>query len=255
PILVNLKEIIRFYIKKGINTLLGVRKHVLPVHIFDLNTKIVLCTTLTVLIMGVIGFFVLEYDNSLRGMDIYEKIVQSVFNSLVPRSAGFSSVNPSTFLDITLLIIVIQMIIGGSSQSMAGGIKVNTLGTAVLNLRSVLFGHSRATAYHRTINQASVRRANAVIVISMFALTAYLVAVLTLEPTLPTKSVIFEVVSALFTVGSSLGITDDLGNATKVVLSTAMFLGRVGILSLISGLSVSKRDVSDHYPEDSVIIS
>ncbi|MDE6653158.1 MAG: hypothetical protein K2K37_02065, partial [Muribaculaceae bacterium] len=52
PILVNLKEIIRFYIKKGINTLLGVRKHVLPVHIFDLNTKIVLCTTLTVLIIG-----------------------------------------------------------------------------------------------------------------------------------------------------------------------------------------------------------
>lgn len=255
PILVNFKEIIRHYIKKSINSLLKVRKHMVPVHIFDLNTKIVLCTTLTILTVGVVGFFILEYDNSLRGMSLYEKIVQSIFNSLVPRSAGFASVNPSTFLDITLLIIVVQMIIGGASQSMAGGIKVNTLGTAVLNLRSVLFGHTRATAFHRTINHASVRRANAVILISMFALFAYLIALFALEPTLPTKDLMFEVVSALFTVGSSLGITDDLGNASKVLLSTAMFLGRVGILSLIAGMTTSKRDVSDHYPEDSVIIS
>lgn len=255
PILVNFKEIIRFYIQKGINAVLKTRKHMVPVHIYDLNTKIVLCTTLSILAVGIVSFFVLEYDNTLRGMSLYEKVVQSVFNALVPRSAGFSSMNPAMFLDITLLLIIIQMVIGGASQSMAGGIKVNTFGTAVLNLRSVLFGHNRATAYHRTISQASVRRANAVILISTFALVAYLVTILLLEPALPTKSLVFEVISALFTVGSSLGITGELGNASKVVLCTAMFLGRVGILSLIVGITTSRRDVSDHYPEDSIIIS
>lgn len=255
PILINFKEILKSYIQKGINAILRTRKHMVPVHIYDLNTKIVLCTTLSILAVGIVSFFILEYNNTLRGMSMYEKVVQSVFNSLVPRSAGFASVNPSMFLDITLLLIIIQMVIGGASQSMAGGIKVNTFGTAVLNLRSVLFGHNRATAYHRTISQASVRRANAVILISSFALIIYLVTLLSLEPTLPTKSIIFEVVSALFTVGSSLGITGELGDASKVVLCSAMFLGRVGILSLIAGITTSRRDVSDHYPEDSVIIS
>lgn len=255
PILVNFKEIIRFNIRKIINSVLKVRKHEVPVHIFDLNTKIVLYTTLSILAVGTVAFFVLEYSNSLRGMSLYEKAVQSVFNSLIPRSAGFASVNPTNFLNLTLLLILVQMIIGGSSQSMAGGIKVNTFGTAVLNLKSVLLGHNRATAFHRTISHASVRRANAVILISMSALLLYLTIILYLEPALPTKSVIFEVVSALFTVGSSLGITGDLGDVSKVVLSTAMFLGRVGILSLIAGLATSRRDVSDHYPEDSIIIN
>lgn len=255
PILVNFKEIIRFNIQKIANALLKTKRHVVPVHIFDLNTKIVLCTTLSILAFGIATFFVLEYDNSLREMSLYEKIVQSLFNSLVPRSAGFASVNPTSFLDITLLLIMVQMIIGGASQSMAGGIKVNTFGTALLNLKSVILGHNRATAFHRTISQASVRRANAVIVISLLALMAYLMTVMYLEPDLPAKSVIFEVVSALFTVGSSLGITGELGAASKAVLCTAMFLGRVGILSLIAGLATSRRDVSDHYPEDTIIIS
>lgn len=255
PILVNFKEILKFYLQKGINAALKTRKHMVPVHIYDLNTKIVLCTTLSVLAVGIVSFFFLEYDNSLRGMSLYEKSVQSVFNALVPRSAGFASVDPSKFLNTTIILIIIQMIIGGASQSMAGGIKVNTLGTAVLNLRSVLFGHNRATAFHRTISQASVRRANAVILISTFTLLVYLLLVMILEPNLPTKSVIFEVVSALFTVGSSLGITGMLGDVSKVVLCTAMFLGRVGILSLIAGMATSRRDVSDHYPEDSIIIS
>lgn len=255
PILVNFKEILKFNIKKSINSVLGTRKHMVPVHMYDLNTKIVLCTTLSVLAVGIVSFFLLEYNNTLRGMSLYEKIVQSLFNSLVPRSAGFASVNPASFLDITLLLILAQMFIGGSSQSMAGGIKVNTFGTAILNLKSVLLGHHRATAFHRTINQASVRRANAVIVISGLTLGIYVMTVLYLEPQLPSKSLIFEVVSALFTVGSSLGITAELGNASKVLLCTAMFLGRVGILSLIAGITTGRRDVSDHYPEDSVIIN
>lgn len=188
-------------------------------------------------------------------MTIYDKIVQSVFNSFIPRSAGFMSVDIGSFLDITLLIVIVQMIIGGSSQSMGGGIKVNTLGTILLNLKSVILGHEDVTAFHRVISRASVRRANAVLAVSSILLFIYMLTMLWLNPALPAKGLIFESISALFTVGSSLGVTPYLSDASKVVLSTAMFLGRVGALSLLAVMASSQYDKSSLFPEDNIIIS
>ncbi|MDE6137029.1 MAG: potassium transporter, partial [Muribaculaceae bacterium] len=87
------------------------------------------------------------------------------------------------------------------------------------------------------------------------AFVAYALALLLLEPELGARELLFETVSALFTVGSSLGVTDSLGDAAKVVLSTAMFVGRVGILSLLMGVVRSRRDASPHFPKESVIIN
>lgn len=255
PILVNFKDIIAGYIHRAVSRIRHMADERVPVHIFDVNTKIVLYTTLTILVAGSAAFFFLEYNNTLAGMTLPDKIIQSVFNSLVPRSAGFASVDPARFLDVTLLIVVVQMVIGGASQSMAGGIKVNTLGAVLLNLRSVLFGHKGTTAFHRTINTASIRRANAVVTIAALSLFAYCVIILLLEPQMSAKSVIFEVVSALFTVGSSLGITPGLSDASKVTLCTAMFLGRVGIISLLCGMVGTRRDISQHLPNDNIIIN
>ena len=255
PILVNFKEILKFYILRLWGKVSKKRKRALQIHIYDLNTKIVLVTTVTILIVSSVSFYILECTHSMSGMSTYEKIVQSVFNSLIPRSAGFASINPNSFLDVTIILILLQMIIGGSSQSMAGGIKVNTLGAILLNLRSVLFGHDGTTAFNRTINTASVRRANAIMTVAAIGLTVYCTIMLVLEPQLPTKSVIFETVSALFTVGSSLGITPMLSDASKAVLCSAMFLGRVGILSLLCGFMTSKHDLSPHLPTDNIIIN
>lgn len=255
PILVNLREIITFHIKKIYNRLRNVKTQQLPVHIFDLNTKIVLATTTIVLVVSSCLFLFLEYDNTLRGMSLYDKIVQSVFNSLVPRSAGFSSVNPGYFLNTTLFLVMAQMAIGGASQSMAGGIKVNTLGVLFLSLRAVLWGHEDATAYNRTINGASVRRAYAVLLLAAISLFVYISIILYLEPEISFKASVFEVVSAVFTVGSSLGATHMLGDASKVILSTAMFFGRIGFISFLCGVVGSRPDVSSHLPTDNVIIN
>ena len=138
---------------------------------------------------------------------------------------------------------------------MAGGIKVNTLAVVLLNLRSVVYGQGGVAACHRSIALPSVRRANAVIVLSMLCYCIYAFAVLLLEPGLGVREVLFEVLSALFTVGSSLGITDRLGDASKVLLSTAMFLGRVGILSLLMGLVGARKDSSVHFPQEPIIIN
>ncbi len=254
PILVNCKDIFVSWIKRLFSFSKGLRVN-RRLHVYDLNTKLVLITTLSILAVGSIAFFILEYDNTLAGMSVEKKITQSVFNSLIPRSAGFSSVNPAMFMPLTLLLIVVQMWIGGASQSLAGGIKVNTFATVILNLRAIIRGQSAATAFGRQITHGSSRRAYAVLAISIGAFLTYAIAVIALEPALSVKALLFEVTSALFTVGSSLGITEQLSPASKIILSTAMFVGRVGILSLLIGFASQYRDKSPHYPSESIIIS
>ncbi|MDE6369262.1 MAG: potassium transporter [Muribaculaceae bacterium] len=253
PILVNFKDIFVGWLRRLIT---GRRNPTTRlIHVYDLNTKLVLVTTLVILAVGSIAFFIFEYNNTLAGMPIGQKITQSVFNSLIPRSAGFSSVNPSMFLPVTMLLIIVQMWIGGASQSLAGGIKVNTVAAVFLNLRAIIRGQSSAQAFGRRISTGSIRRANAVVAIAIAAFIIYAAIILTLEPHLSTKSILFEVTSALFTVGSSLGITDQLSPLSKIILSTAMFAGRVGILSLLIGFGTQSRDKSLHYPTDNIIIS
>ncbi|MDE6269682.1 MAG: potassium transporter, partial [Muribaculaceae bacterium] len=250
PILVNFKDVIVLKV-----TSLFRRRRSVPVHIYDLNTKLVLATTSVIFFIGAGAFLVLEYDNTLRGMPLWHKCVQSVFNAVTPRSAGFASVNPASFLPATLLLVMLQMWIGGASQSMAGGIKVNTLAVVLLSLRSVIHGHSGVTSGHRTIAYAGVRRAHAVVGLSILAYFIYSFTLLLLEPQLPVRAVLFETLSALFTVGSSLGITDSLGDPAKIVLSSAMLVGRVGILSLLMGLVRTRRDSSSLFPSENVIIN
>lgn len=254
PILVNFKDAIVLKFRGVVSRIHGCRID-RPEHVYDINTKLVLNTTLTILAIGTVGFFILEYNNTLHGMSIWEKSAQSIFNALTPRSAGFASVSPASFLPATLLLVMMQMWIGGASQSMAGGIKVNTLAVVLLNLRAVVHGHGGVSTCRRTIARASVRRANAVVVLSIIAYAAYSFIILLLEPRLGVRDVLFEVLSALFTVGSSLGATEHLCDSSKVLLSTAMLLGRVGILSLLMGLIEPRRDTSMLLPQEPVIIN
>lgn len=226
-----------------------------PPHLYDLNTKVVIFTTGTIFIVSAALFFLFEYNNSLAGMSLYDKIVQSIFNSWVPRSSGFSSVNPAGFLNITLVMFIILMWIGGASQSTAGGIKVNTFAIMILNLKAVVMGHERVTAFRRTISIPSLRRAHAVVAISILAYAVYSMLLIGFEPELGAKALLYESASALFTVGTSLGVTPLLGTASKMLLCTAMFLGRVGIISLLAGIAGSRNRTPVHYPSDNIIIN
>lgn len=255
PILANFKDIIVSWIRYGWQRL---RRRVAerpPVHYFDLNTKLVLRTYFIILGVASVAFFILEYDNTLAGMTLWQKAVQSVFNSLVPRSAGFASVSPADFLPLTMLLVVVQMWIGGGSQSLAGGIKVNTVAAVFLNVRSILKGAARPWASDRAISVGTVRRANAVVALAIVSWCVVSALLLLLEPQLAPKALLFEATSALFTVGSSLGVTPDLGVGAKTVVCMAMFVGRVGLISLLTGLVRQGRDVSRHLPEENLIIN
>lgn len=165
------------------------------------------------------------------------------------------SVNPANFLNVTLVFVLFLMWIGGASQSTAGGIKVNTFAAILINLKAIVLGHKKVTAFNRTIATASIRRANAVVTLSILSYTLLSLIILLLEPHLPARSLLFETSSALFTVGSSLGVTPMLSTASKAVLISAMFLGRVGIISLLIGVTGNRHDYPVQYPTDNIIIN
>lgn len=256
PILVNVKSACGRYLR-SLRRRFSRDGHRLrePAHIYDMNTKIVLLTTVIIFAVSSFLFFLFEYDNSLAGMSLYDKIVQSVFNSFVPRSSGFSSVNPAGFLNITIIMMVVLMWIGGASQSTAGGIKVNTFAVILLELKSTIMGKDRVVVYNRTIAHDSVRRACAVVTLSILAYVFYAMMLVAMEPTLSVKGLLFEAASALFTVGSSLGVTDQLSDPSKILLCTAMFLGRVGIISMLIGFAGQRKDPPVKHPVDNVIIN
>lgn len=255
PVLVNLKDAILYHLRNFFNRItLRKRQHQLS-YLYSMNTRVALATTTIILIVSIMLFLIFETNNTLAGMTVKDKIIQAIFNSLSPRSSGFTSVNPAGFLNITIILTLILMWIGGGSQSTAGGIKVNTFATMLLNLRGIITGKKRVTICSRTISTGSLRRANAIIAVSIISFSTYTMILLALEPDLPAKSLIFESASALFTVGSSLGITPELGTVSKYLLCSSMFLGRVGLLSLMSGLFARERANEPIYPTDNIIIN
>lgn len=254
PILVNFRDAISIRLRQ-ISPFKRRASEIKEVHLYNMNTKIVLVTFSTLFLVGAIVFFILEYNNSLSGMSLWGKITQSVFNSATPRSAGFASVSPSGFLNSTLLIIMFMMWIGGASQSTAGGIKVNTFAAIWLNLRAIVHDAPRVTAFRRTVTTPSIRRANAVVAISILSYTLFSFTLVLLEPDIPLKELLFESLSALFTVGSSLGTTPNLSGSSEILLCCAMFLGRVGIISLLTGIIGRRHGIAPNYPTDNIIIN
>lgn len=255
PILVNFRDALRQRLHRTWARLRHRRPGPKRIHLYDMNTKIVLYTSGILLAASVLLFFLLEYNNTLWGMSLDKKLAQSLFNAIAPRSVGFSSVNPADFLNVTLVLVLFLMWIGGGSQSTAGGIKVNTFAAISLNLGAIITGRRRVTVFHRAVSVSSIRRANAVVATSILAYTAFSLVLLFLEPTLPARAVLFESASALFTVGSSLGVTPMLSDASKAVCCVAMFLGRVGIISLFMGLAGKPNDEQPVFPEENIIIN
>lgn len=254
PNLVNFRDVIGEYLRRIKSRILG-REIIRKVHVYDLNTKLVLLFTAIFFVGFAFCFYILEYNHSLAGMPLEKKIIQSLFCSATVRTAGFVTIAPQQWLGVTFLIAAFLMWVGCSSQSMGGGIKINAFVAVLLNFRSIVFGQKGVTAFGRTIALSSVRRSNAVVCFSIFAMIAYSCVLMILEPQLPAGSVAFEVFSALTTVGMSFGVTPELGDISKFVLATAMFLGRVGIISVLCGIVGNRPDISGNLPEDDIIVN
>ena len=256
PVLVNFKMAVYKYIE-GIWKWIHGQRYVrfsIP-NLYDMNTKIVLRTTVVLILVGsvLIGFF--EWNNTFSGMPLEEKLTQAFFNAVSPRTAGFISIDLGSMCIQSIIIYTILMWIGGASQSTAGGIKVNAFAVSLLNIRAVVRGSDRVEFAGRELSLDSLRRANVAVFVSIGILTLFVFVMTVLEPHLPLKAIIFECVSAFGTVGSSLGITAQLGDAAKLLLVVLMFLGRVGLVTLAQGILHQYKNQNYQLPKDSIIIS
>jgi Trk-type K+ transport system membrane component len=255
PILVNFKQVLSYNIPYLFAKIVRHKTPAKYPHLTRLNTKIAISWTLTLLIIGTALFAFTEWNNAFAGMSISDKLAHSFFNAASPRTGGFNSVNLASFSLLTLIVYMIMMWIGGASQSTAGGIKVNTLGVAFASFMSVVRGEKSVRMFNREISDSSVRRAYATIFGSVMMILICFITLLSLEPNLEPFDLFFETISALGTVGASLGITAELSVASKVLVAVMMFVGRVGIITV--AMSLFSRKEQPHYrlPEENVIIN
>lgn len=222
--------------------------------VISFNSRLVAWATVTLVVGATVLTFVLEYNNSLRDHDtLFGKWVTAFFIGNTPRSAGFATVDVSSLSLSTLLVLVLMMWIGSSPGSTGGGIKTTTFAVAVLNIISLARGKEHLEIFKRRIAPEAINKAFAIIALSLLAigLTALLLSVTDGEK--PMEALVFESFSAYTTSGLSLGITPLLSDGGKLVLTLSMFVGRVGLLTLLVALIKNTKNKSYTYPQENVL--
>ena len=256
PILVNFKDALVFQLHR-IWTL--VRHHRWEgrklYHNYNLNTRIVLIMTVFLLSVSTICFAVLEWNGALLGLTTEDKLTHAFFMAVCPRSAGFTAIDPLTWSTSSMIIFAVLMWIGGGAQSTAGGIKVNTFAVMLLNLKSMLRGSERVEIFHRELSASSIRRSNTTVLLSIAALGLAIFIMNLLEPEIPLRFVFFECLGALTTDGVGLGATSMLHDEGRLFMIPLMFIGRLGMITIMMGLVKQKKVVNYRYPSGEIIIN
>lgn len=221
---------------------------------WEVGTKIAIYTSLCLILFPSIFYFYLEYNNTLKGMDTGEKIITTIFQISTPRTCGFNTVDTGKICTPILIVIMFLMFVGGSSSSIAGGIKTSTLFLMLLSAYTTVRGKKQLEAFRRNISLDLLHKAFTVF---GFA-TSYLFIVIFLfsiiEPTIDVFDLAFETFSAFGTVGLSTGITSGLTSGGKILIIITMFIGRVSTLSLFYALSTTAPVYRHKYPEANIII-
>ena len=218
-----------------------------------LHTKLVLITTVALIFFGSLVIFLLEYDNQLKDLKIYEKILASFFAAITPRTAGFNTIDYKFAKHATLLFTCILMFIGASPGSTGGGIKTTSFAVILMNTLNVLKDRKVVNLFKREISFDSIRKSLVVFILSLNLILLQSVLIVFLEPQFGLERVIFEVVSAFGTVGLSTGITPFLSSISKILIIITMFLGRVGTITIIFSLGLSTKQILSKFPEENII--
>ena len=222
----------------------------------SLNFKVVTSTTLALLIGGTIAIFLTELHNpeTLDSLSVGEKLLASWFQSVVPRTAGFNSLDYSKMTTTALFITIGLMFIGGSPGGTAGGIKTTTLRVLSSCTRAILQGKEEVNLYERQVAINLVLKAVGVLVGSATTVIISTMLITLTDPDVDFIRILFEVVSAFATVGLSTGITANLSVAAKLVLVATMYIGRVGVLVLMTAVLGNPRPSRVHYPEENLLV-
>ncbi|MBT9313701.1 TrkH family potassium uptake protein [Leptothoe kymatousa] len=230
----------------------GKRKH----QVFSLHFKVVTSTSLALLAVGTLAFFAVEFFNpaTLGPEPFNMKLLEAGFQSVIMRTAGFNSIDIGSMRTSSLFIAIALMFIGASPGSTGGGIKTTTVRILLNCTRTVLKGEDEVLAYQREIPDKRVLKAVGVVVASGMTVVLVTILLSLTDPGIKFIDLMFEAVSAFATVGLSTGITAQLSTMGQCVIIATMYIGRVGILLMMSALLGDPKPSTIHYPEEDLLV-
>ncbi|MBA2662465.1 MAG: hypothetical protein H0U74_09245 [Bradymonadaceae bacterium] len=217
-----------------------------------LHARVVGIATVVFIVLGIVLFAICEWNASMADLGLRDKFMNAVLQSVTLRSAGFNSVDVALFHPATILFMMFFMFVGGAPGSAGGGIKLTTFVILIAAIRGIALGQPRVVLFKRQIPQDLVYRAAAITVISMLIGLSLLFVLLLTQP-LPFEVLAFEAISAIGTVGLSLGATPQLNAFGKLVVILVIFIGRIGPLALALTLGQGK-PARIGYPEARIMV-
>ena len=239
----------------GFPVLYELRRELGTPRTWTLHTRIVVWTTLLLLVLGPLAVTALEWSNedTLGRLDVGAKLIAGLFLGVMPRTAGFNSIDYADAQPATLLVTDILMFIGGGPASTAGGIKVTTFALLAFVMLAEVRGTPEVEVGNRRLPKEVQRQALTVALAGVGLVMSGTVVLLVLTGE-ALDAVLFEVVSAFATVGLSTGITADVPPAGQVLLIALMFLGRLGPITLASALALREHGRRYELPEERPIV-
>lgn len=221
---------------------------------YMLHTKITLVVTAVLLAGGTVLYYLFENENLLAGMSVKDKLLASAFSSVTARTAGFNTIDTGGLTNASKLLTMVLMFIGGSPGSTAGGIKTVTMLVLVIYVWSNLRESKGVNIFHRRLDDDVIRKASNVVVISLLLAVASIIFICFRQPSLPVEDVMFEVFSAIGTVGMSTGLTRDLSTSSRIVVILLMYCGRIGSMSFALSFTERKKVPPVQMPVEKIMI-
>ena len=220
---------------------------------YSLHTKIVLSTTAVLILVGAVLFFFMERNNVLLGRSFDEQILSSLFNSVTARTAGFNTTDTGALTEGSKFVTMLLMFIGGSPGSTAGGVKTTTIVVLLVFMHSNMFQEAGCNIFKRRLDESAIKKASVVTCTHLCLVVMATVFLLAAQP-FSLTDVLFEVLSAMGTVGMTTGITRDICTASRLVLIFLMFCGRIGSLTFALSLRGHKHDAPVKQPVEQITI-
>ena len=255
PIVFNYGKLINHKIRNVIYRLTGSSKR-MPSHVRIVNTttRIVITTTFFLLIGGTLLFWLFENNALLHDLPLRGKLAVSFLGATTCRTAGFNSFSIQALTAPTLALTMFLMWIGASPLSTGGGIKTTTFTIALKSIFSTLRNKENVEIFKRQIPNENIKRAYTIILLSILWIFAATLIIAALHPQNRISDILFEVISAISTVGLSIDFTPQLNTAGKIIICLTMFAGRVGLITLLSGIIHQQTSQNYTYAEENIIL-
>lgn len=220
---------------------------------YRLHTKIVLMMTVSVLVVTTVLFMIFEWNNTMVDMSFKEKLYASMFSSVTARTAGFNSIDTAALTDSSKLLTILLMFMGGSPGSTAGGIKTTTVVVIFLYLWSNMRNATGCNIFGRRLDDEVIKKASLVFYINIILAVGAALIICSLE-SMNFIDIIFEVFSAIGTVGMTTGITRDLCAVSKFVLVLLMYCGRIGSMTFAMSFVEKRKNVPVKFPVEKITV-